>query len=120
MGDVINVKAGRTKIETYSSIQPVKYALKARKTTALNMFRRKDVTLSPVDRRMCIKLRSTAMKQKLSSLNKQKLQRYKHFSIRSKVKSKTEMKRKLTEAHDLSYAKHLKTEAKRVKKTNYD
>ena len=92
MGDVINVKAGRMKIETYSSIQTVKYALKARKTTALNMFRRKDVWYSPVDKRMCIKLRSAAMKykQKQSSLNNQKLQRHKHFSIQSKVKSKAE------------------------------
>ena len=61
MGDV---KAGRTNIETDSSIQTVKYAFKARKITALNMFRRKDVMFSPVDRRMYIRVRSAAMKYK--------------------------------------------------------
>ena len=60
MGDVIGVKAGRMNIETYSAIQTVKYALKARKTSALKMFRRKDPKFSPVDRHICIKLRSAA------------------------------------------------------------
>lgn len=118
MGDVIGIKSGRMNVETYSSIQSVKNVLKARKTTALKMFKRKDMKFSPVDRHICLKLRSAAgrYKQKQNSLRVQKLRRLHHYARIEKVESKTSMKKKLMEAHNQSYFKHLKTEAQRVKK----
>ena len=118
MGDVIGVKAGRMNIETYRAIQTVKYALKARKTSALKIFRRKDPKFSPVDRHICIKLRSAASryKQKQNALGVKKLERLKRYSVTQKAESKTVMKKNLLKTQEQSYERHSKMEAKRAEK----
>lgn len=41
MGDIINIRSTRMKVETFSAIQTVKYGLKSRNTTALSLFKKK-------------------------------------------------------------------------------
>ncbi len=57
IGDVMGSKCSRMKIETYGAIQGVKYALRARKTTALELFK-KTTKVEPVVRTMCRNIRS--------------------------------------------------------------
>lgn len=118
MGDVIGVKSASMNIETYSSVQTIKYGFRARKTTALKMFRRRDPKFSPVDRHVCIKLRSAAAryKKKKDVIRAQKLARLQRFSVSNNVKSKTVLKKNSLETQERSYTKHLELEAKRAKK----
>ena len=50
MGDVIDIKSGRTKVDTFSAIQTIKYALHSRNCTAIEYCKREDVKYSPVDK----------------------------------------------------------------------
>ena len=105
-------------VHTYSSVQMIKYALKARQTTAVKMFKLKDPKYSPVDRHICVKLRSAAAKykQRQRDLQVQRLARLSALSVKSKGESKTGMKKKLVQRQEANYAKHLNVEAMRVEK----
>ena len=67
----------------------------------MNQFKRKDPKHSPVDRYMCMKLRSTAAKHKerQNTLQAQRLERLNALSVRSKVESKTGLR--LYDGYDL-------------------
>ncbi|XP_023930192.1 uncharacterized protein LOC112041353, partial [Lingula anatina] len=80
MGDIIDSRSGRMNIETYNSIQIVKYGLSSRKesessvSVALDQFRRKDVVYDPVDVRLCHKIRGSSGKyRKILEEQRQKL-----------------------------------------------
>lgn len=60
MGDVLNEKSCRMQISTYSSIQTVKYTLRAKKTTSVKYFGRKDILLDPIKPKVCLNLRTSS------------------------------------------------------------
>ena len=64
MGDVVDIRSTRMNTETLSAVQIAKYAFKARKTTALQYFNRKDVKKDPVRKSVCVCLRRAAAEYK--------------------------------------------------------
>lgn len=64
MGDVIDQKRCNMKISTFDGIQTVKYFLKSRNKVATKLFRRENVKMGPVDKRMCRYMRVTGRKDK--------------------------------------------------------
>ncbi|XP_052282792.1 uncharacterized protein LOC127879778 [Dreissena polymorpha] len=60
MGDIIGVKSASVTVETYASIQTVKYFLKARNTTALSYFDRVDVLYSPVNHILAVNMKTAS------------------------------------------------------------
>lgn len=52
MGDIMDLKSSNMAVETYYSIQTVKYFIKSRETTATKLFRRDDFLYGPVDRQL--------------------------------------------------------------------
>ena len=117
MGDVIGTRSGSMNTETYSSIQTVKYALRARKTTALKHFHREDKLFGPVDRRLCIKLRAAAgqYKKKNSEASAKKAEIKKQYSLKKKLVSKSAMKQNILATQESNFQSHLINEAKRAK-----
>ena len=53
MNGIIDLRSGRTEIDTYSAIMTVKYQLRSARVTALSKFYRKDILRDPVNRNMC-------------------------------------------------------------------
>ncbi len=64
MGDILDSRSGRIRVDTYGAIQTVKYSLKAKDTTANGMFGRADVMYSPVNPSLCRNIRSAAKRYK--------------------------------------------------------
>ena len=60
MGDILDDKSAKMKIETYSAIQTVKYSLKAQGTTANTVFGRTDVLHDPVNATLCRNMHSAS------------------------------------------------------------
>ena len=73
MGNVENIRSTRMNIETLSAYQTVKYAFKARKTTALAYFKRSDVRKDPVKKCICISLRKAGSKYKQEQERKKEM-----------------------------------------------
>lgn len=117
MGDVIGAKTASLKVETYSAIQTVKYALKSRKTSAVKLFRRKNPVTDPVDKHMCIKIRAAAGMLRKSRLEKvtAKKKRLQSFGV-NQLKTKSNLKKQLIAKQDDNFSEHVQTEAKRAKK----
>ncbi|GBN16165.1 hypothetical protein AVEN_51406-1 [Araneus ventricosus] len=59
MSDLIDRRPGRMHIETYSSIQSVKYKIMSREQPAVESFRKKDFLHDAIDSNMCKNLRSS-------------------------------------------------------------
>jgi len=59
MGDVMDEKSGRMNVETYSSIQTVKYGMRATNKSAIQLFQRKDILHDPVDKILCNNIQSS-------------------------------------------------------------
>lgn len=64
MGGVIDCNSTRMAVETYSSIQTVKYALRTSKRSAVQNFTRKDPLHTPPNHQMCRLMRDAASKNK--------------------------------------------------------
>lgn len=68
MGEILDPKSSRMKIDTYSAIQTVKYNMKAKETTAQTMFGRSDVLYDHVNealwRNMMVPIGSTRKSKK--------------------------------------------------------
>ena len=64
MGDILHAKSSRMNIETYSSMQTVKYALRNREGSAMQQFGRTDAQKDPINRTMTHTLRTAASRYK--------------------------------------------------------
>jgi len=65
LGDVVDNKAARMEISTYSAYQTVRNAMTARKTTAMQYFNRKDRNNNAVvDKHVCVNVRMAAQRYK--------------------------------------------------------
>ena len=71
MGDILDKKSSALTVETYSSIQSVKYQLMAAGKSAVGFFSKKDFLHDPPDRRLCSNMRS-AYKTYQTILSKKK------------------------------------------------
>lgn len=120
MGDIIDSKSASTQIATYSAYQTVKYALKARKTTALKLFTRNDARYSPVDRHICVQMRHASQRYKKQKQMRIQMQKDKLKALNvvnsanliSKKKTKDKMK---TVSSDI-YNKHVVKQQEKGKK----
>lgn len=72
MGDIMDPKSSNMAVETYNSIQTVKYFIKSRETTATKLFRRDDFLYGPVDRQL------TRNMMKSSSTYRERLKKRNH------------------------------------------
>ena len=59
MNDIISLKTNRLQIKTLSTIQKVKYDLKASNQTPVQKYRRINFLRSPVDQKLCSKITSS-------------------------------------------------------------
>jgi hypothetical protein len=64
MNDIIDSKSGRINIETYNSIQSIKYGLKASGKSAVNYFKKKDFLHERTDVALCQNMRSACHQYK--------------------------------------------------------
>ena len=60
MGDILHTKSCRMNVETFSSIQTIKYALRNRNVSAAELYGRKNAQNDPVDRVLTHKIRTAA------------------------------------------------------------
>ncbi len=78
MNDVIDQRSGNMNVSTFNAIQTVKYTLKSREKTAVQLFRREDVKFGEVDRTLCKNINSAAAtykrQQKMNQKEKQQQQ----------------------------------------------
>ena len=77
MNNVMDATSNRINVQTYAAIQNIKYALRAKKMSAIQYLKRKDVRFSPVHKNLCQSIRSAGCKY-----NKQKQERAKARSER--------------------------------------
>ncbi len=95
MGDVIDGKSSKTAISTYSAYQTVKYSLRSKNTSAIEMFKRSDVKYGSVDKRMCKDIRSAASRYTAEQKENQKkeLQRLQSYgAVKTGPASKDKLK----------------------------
>lgn len=97
MNDVIDSKSGRINIDTYNSIQNVKYSLKSADKSAVEYFKKKDYLHEKVDASLCANLRSSCRQYKaaLATKKEQSEERKRTLNIvisRDKVLTKRKAK----------------------------
>ena len=119
MGDILSVKSGRMQIKTLSAQQTVKYALKARGTTALEYFKRNDILHDPVNPELCryMSTASRRYREELDVINKEKESKRQKLAVKKrKIESKEKAKERLKAAQDVARAAHKKKMMKMVKR----
>ncbi|KAH3887315.1 hypothetical protein DPMN_011330 [Dreissena polymorpha] len=98
-------------IGTYSAYQTVRYALKARQTTALEYFNRKDADNNKVvDRHLCVNMRLSAQRYKKVQLERRQKNA---MGVEKKLKA---VKEQLKSETKLDYENHIELELARAKK----
>lgn len=117
MGDIINPRSSRMNVETFNAIQSVKYGLKSRSTTALQLFKKKDILHTKVDKKLCINMRSAAKHQKdqwaqASAAKQKRLEKVRTLvtAIPSSTTARNEIKEKEKEAR-IAHQKETKRKA---------
>ncbi|XP_076332041.1 uncharacterized protein LOC143237054 [Tachypleus tridentatus] len=97
--------------------QTIKYSLRSKETTAIEMFKRKDVHFDPVDKRMCKDIRSAASKY-TSKLRENQKKRAERLEAYGSVKSgpATLAKEKVQKAAEAQRAAHSEKERKKARK----
>lgn len=111
MGDVLHQKACRMDISTYSAIQTVKYGLRAKQKSSVQHFSRKDITMDPVNGRLCLNIR-TSSKRYREALEQQEVEREskrQKLSLKAKKDAtKAETKRKMQAAQKFARKAHIR------------
>ena len=95
MNDVINKKTNRLNVETFASIQTVKYDLRANDTTSIHRYKRINFLRSPINRQMCKKMQ---LSKKAYDAKLEKL-RQKRASDRKDMDIQPPPKRRKTSVH---------------------
>ncbi|KAH3842991.1 hypothetical protein DPMN_116497 [Dreissena polymorpha] len=114
LGDIVDSKAASMEIGTYSAYQTVRYALKARQTTALEYFNRKDAHNNKVvDRHLCVNMRLSAQRYKKVQLERRQK---KAMGVGKKLQTVKAVKEQLKSETKLNYENHIELELARAKK----
>ncbi|GBN78845.1 hypothetical protein AVEN_147570-1 [Araneus ventricosus] len=115
MSDLIDKRPGRMHIETYSSIQSVKYKMMSKEQSAVEYFRKKDFLHDAIDSNMCKNLRSSrkCYQEELHS---------KKIALEKKIKNKPPAKKesnkiilKMEENSRLKHKRKLELLAQKIK-----
>jgi hypothetical protein len=117
MGDVMDKKSSRMKVDTYGSYQCVKYAFRAQQKTAVETFARKDILKDPVDTVLCKNIRSSSAvyRKHLLELKEERERKDMLLKIKAKSESKRAAKLALEEKSKVSRAKHILREKKKAR-----
>jgi hypothetical protein len=115
MGDVIDKRSSRMNIETYDSIQTVKYALLAKERNAVQHFQKEDYLHDHVDVNLCNNLRSAYSKYK--AVQEEKREKTEKKKLKYKLKQgKSITKRKAKELQKLAAKKARKSHEAKMKR----
>lgn len=109
MGDVLDGRSTRMLVDTYSSIQCVKYALRSTHKSATDAFKRPDKLHTPVNRNMCRLLRGANKRNKERlDVEREELEakRAKLSLKKQEEASKQQLKRNLQEAEKRARLAH--------------
>ena len=115
MGDILDTKSCRMNVGTFNAIQTVSYAFQARGTSSLSYFKRPDKIYTPVNRRLCRKLRMSAARyaKKQAEQKEHVKQRHEQFQLGAKkTVSKAEAKRAVERATEQARKVHEKEKKK--------
>ena len=91
MNDIINPKTNRLEVKTFAAIQSLRYALKAKHKSSLQLFHRADVRKDPVDHLIAKHLQTShkTYVARLNAIAKAKLEKARSFALSSKQKKST-------------------------------
>ena len=87
MNNVIDAKSNRMDIKTFSSIQTIKYNLRAQATTSLKLFHRDDILYSPVDRPLSYHMQTASARKKKEEKQRTEAKKAKQTSKKSAKKA---------------------------------
>ncbi|KAH3770278.1 hypothetical protein DPMN_171562 [Dreissena polymorpha] len=116
MGDILNSRTGRMKIETYSAIQSTRYGLANHGVDAVKQFERHDAAKDPVDKVLCQNLRSAALryKRQQEETRAAEMEKRKNHPLKEKqLESKSANKRLQAEFAVTDAARHEERMAKK-------
>ncbi|XP_053397560.1 uncharacterized protein LOC128556423 [Mercenaria mercenaria] len=118
MGDIIDPKSANTSVELYGAIQSVKYHLKARDTSAVKLYSRKDILHDPVDTTLCVNLGKAngLYKKTLEGKRREEKEKNEMLQVPSKKPvSKTQTNEISKRAAEESRLVHEKSQLKRAR-----
>jgi hypothetical protein len=119
MGDIIDTKSSNMAVETYNSIQTVKFFLKSRETSAIKMYKRDDFLYQPVDRQLTrnIMKSSSTYRANLKKRSHEEMERTNRLQLKnsSEMVSKKKAKLALQAEAQKDLQIHVKQQAKQAK-----
>ncbi|KAK6171890.1 hypothetical protein SNE40_018313 [Patella caerulea] len=119
MGDIMDPKSSRLNVETFNSLQTVKYTFLSKKTTSVKYFDRPSCKYSEVNLRLCRNLRDAAAKHKkanqIKAEQKKSLQEKLKINTSKKV-SKIKAKEKTQQSVEAARQQHVNQQKKEARK----
>ncbi|KAL8588059.1 hypothetical protein ACOMHN_012097 [Nucella lapillus] len=109
MSEVLDAKANRMAVSTFSAIQTVKYALQSSGQSAVACFYRKDKLYTPVNKKLCQLMRGAWKKHKEEQAAQREIEEAKRTALslqKQKLVSKQQAKLKLAEAEKAARIAH--------------
>lgn len=90
MGDIVTKKRNRLQIKKYGSLQTVRYFMKSKNQTAVEMFGRKNIHFDPIDKRICsaINTAHAKYKKRLALAKQERLAKLQLLGISKRSSSK--------------------------------
>lgn len=118
MNEVIDERSGNMNVETFNAIQTVKYTLRSRGQTAMQMFQRSDVKFGEVDRIMCRNINNAAAtyKQKLKAKATERQLQHRKYGCQE-TGSAQQAKKQAAESEKQARLRHVATQRKRAMET---
>ncbi|CAM1291290.1 FBN1 (predicted) [Pycnogonum litorale] len=117
MGDILDPKSSRMTVETFSSIQTVKYWLRSTGSSATANFRRQDPLYDPVDTSLCHNMRGAASsyKQVLQEKKDIKEKKRERLNLAENVISKAKAKQIMEEAEKATQLKFVQRQKRKAR-----
>lgn len=117
MGDVIDIRSTRMRTTTYSAMQTVRYAMRSRGQSALQIFKKGDIKHDTVDKHLVHNLRSAASsykkeKELLKQQAEEKQQRLQQQQVQ--LASRAQQKRDLDAAAKVARLAHLRAQKRKA------
>ncbi|XP_073715805.1 uncharacterized protein [Misgurnus anguillicaudatus] len=109
MVNVIDSKRSNMKISTFDAVQTVKYVLKSRGKTGIDMFKPEDIKMGPVDTTLCQNIRAAGRRDKTDREKRMKAKQKRQAEYGCSAMCKTAEKAKTT-----ALAKERQTRLKHV------
>ena len=125
MGDIINPKSASMKIPTYSAIQTIKYGLRARKMTSIELFETEEIKQG-TNRAFCKSVMSARTRYGAELKQKKEAEKKKLEEMdakQNKLLSKIQAKKILVKAGKDAFVKHknaIQEKMKQTKKKKYE